>query len=104
MPLCVCTPALVTASLMAVAVAAGNSDQSSAMAPVTNGAAALVPPNVSDLPSGPRLVMFSPGASRPRLPIELPRLEWLVGLPCPSHPATGIGQEWRERAEPPTSP
>ena len=63
-------PACVTASLIWAAVAPGNSDQSSAIAPVTKGAAALVPPNVCGLPFVPRLVTFSPGALSPRLPIE----------------------------------
>ena len=70
----------VTADLIVAALAPGNSDQSSAMAPVTKGAAALVPPNVCGLRFAPRLVMSTPGAIRPRLPIEFPRLVWLRGL------------------------
>ena len=65
----------VMASFIAAAEAFGNSDHSSATAPVTNGAAALVPPKVSGLPSAPRLVIPSPGAPSPRRPIELPRFE-----------------------------
>jgi hypothetical protein len=65
----------VTANLTSAAVAVGNSDHNSAIAPVTNGVAALVPPKVSGLPSAPRLVMASPGALRPRLPIELPKFD-----------------------------
>src|ERR1700704_1682038 len=53
--------AWVTASLICAADAAGNSEYSSAIAPVTNGAAALVPPNVRGLPSALRLVIPSPG-------------------------------------------
>src|SRR5258708_3545236 len=74
-------PARITANLIWAAVALGNSDQSSAIVPVTNGAAALVPPNIAGLPSVPRLVIFSPGAASPRLPIELPRFDSVVGLP-----------------------
>ena len=53
--------AWVRASLICAAVAAGNTDHSSAVAPVTKGAATLVPPSVSDWPPEPRLVMPSPG-------------------------------------------
>jgi hypothetical protein len=52
------------------AVAAGNSDQAKAIAPVTKGAATLVPPSVSGSPWAPRLVIWSPGARNPRRPIE----------------------------------
>ncbi len=82
----------VTANLIRAAVALGNSDQSNAIAPVTNGAAALVPLNVTGFPSGPRLTMFSPGAASPYLPMELPRFDSAVGLPCESHPTTEITQ------------
>jgi len=71
-------PACVTASLIWAALAPGNSDQSSAITPVTKGAAALVPPNICGLPFVPRLVMFSPGALSPRLPIEPPRFDSLA--------------------------
>ena len=74
-------PACVTASLIRAALALGNCDHNKAIAPVTKGAAALVPPNVSGLPSVPRLVTFSPGAASPRLPMELPRFDSVVGLP-----------------------
>ncbi len=74
-------PACVTAIFTCAAVVLGNSDHSSAIAPVTKGAATLVPPNVCGLPFVPRLVMFSPGALSPRLPIELPRFDSLSGLP-----------------------
>ena len=67
--------AWVAASFISVAVAVGNSDHSNAIAPVTKGAAALVPPKVSVSPSAPRLVILSPGAPNPRRPIELPRFE-----------------------------
>ena len=45
-------------------------DNNNVMVPVTNGAAALVPPNVGALPLTPRLVTPSPGALSPRLPYE----------------------------------
>jgi hypothetical protein len=73
--------ACVAASLIWDAVALGNSDQSKAMAPVTKGAAALVPLKVCSLPSAPRLVMPSPGALNPRRPMDPPKLESLRGLP-----------------------
>ena len=74
-------PAWVTASLIWAAVALGNSDHSSAMAPVTKGAAALVPPEVCGLSPGPRLTMSCPGAASPHRPMELPRFDSAVGLP-----------------------
>jgi hypothetical protein len=64
-----------TAYLISVGVALGNADHKRAIVPVTKGAAALVPPNVSDWPSEPRLVISSPGALSPRLPAELARFE-----------------------------
>jgi hypothetical protein len=42
-------------SLTWFAVAEGNSDQRSAIAPVTKGAATLVPPEIDDFPPVPRL-------------------------------------------------
>ena len=69
------------ASLICAADAKGNSDQRSAIAPVTKGTATLVPPSVSACPSELKLVMASPGAVKPRLPIELPRFESFIGLP-----------------------
>ena len=80
------------ASLICAAVAAGNSDHNSAIVPVTNGTATLVPPSVSDCPSAPRLVMPSPGARKPRLPMELPRFDSFVGLPVRSQATTGRTQ------------
>jgi hypothetical protein len=53
----------------------GNVDQINATAPVTNGVAALVPLRVTGWPSISRLVIRSPGALSPDLPIDLPRLE-----------------------------
>ena len=70
-----------TAALIWAALAPGNSDQSNAIVPVTKGAAALVPLNVLGSPFGPRLVMFSPGAPSPRLPIEPPRFDSASGFP-----------------------
>ena len=78
------------ASLICAAVAAGNSDHTNAIAPVTKGTATLVPPNVTDWPSEPRLVMPSPGALNPPLPMELPRFDNFIGLPARSQAATGM--------------
>jgi hypothetical protein len=64
-----------TAYLTSVAVAVGKADHKRAIAPVTKGAAALVPPNVRDWPTAPMLVISSPGALSPRLPAELARFE-----------------------------
>jgi hypothetical protein len=99
-----CRPHRVIANFTSAAFASGNSDHSSAIAPVTKGAAALVPLIVRDLPSVPRLVMLCPGALSPRLPIELPRLDSPVGSPLPSQLTTGITQGWRVIAELPTVP
>jgi len=41
----------------------------------------LVPPNVSGCRIALKLVTEAPGAHRPRLPIELPRLGSFKGLP-----------------------
>jgi hypothetical protein len=73
--------ALVTASLICAAFAAGNSDHKSAIVPVTNGTATLVPPSVSGWPPVLKLVTPSPGALKPRLPIELPKFDSFIGLP-----------------------
>ena len=64
--------AWVTAYWTSAADAAGKADHSNAIAPVTNGVAALVPLNVNGEPWEPRLVMSSPGAISPRLPSEWP--------------------------------
>src|SRR6185312_15950123 len=97
-------PAPAMAHLIIVAEANGNSDHSNAMAPVTKGAAALVPPKVSNAPWAPRLVMFSPGALNPCLPMELPRLDWATGRPLLSDATTGITKRWRVMIELPTVP
>jgi hypothetical protein len=65
----------IKANLTSAAFAPGTSDHKSATAPVTKGAATLVPPSVSGFPSAPRLVMPSPGALSPRLPMELPKVD-----------------------------
>ena len=67
--------AVVIALFTEAAVAFWKSDSNNAMAPVTNGAAALVPPNVGRLPLTLKLVIPCPGALSPRRPIELPRFE-----------------------------
>ena len=74
-------PDCVTASLISPALASGNSDQSSAMAPVTKGAAVLVPAKACSLASALRLAMLTPGALRPWHAIDLPRFDALKGLP-----------------------
>src|SRR5262245_34611396 len=96
--------ARVTAVLIVAALLLRKMDQISAMAPVTNGVAALVPLEVIVPPSESRLVIASPGAMRPRRPIALPRLVMPSGLPRASHAATGITHGWRVIAEPPTVP
>jgi hypothetical protein len=63
------------AILRSDAVATENIDCNSAIVPVTNGAAALVPLKIGELPLAPRLVMPSPGAASPRRPIEFPKFE-----------------------------
>ena len=67
--------ACATADFTSAAVVVGNSDHSSAMAPVTNGVAALVPPDGYSGPTAPRLVTLSPGALTPRRPIVCPRFD-----------------------------
>src|SRR5262249_46680261 len=74
-------PACVMANLICAALASRNSDHNSALVPVTNGTATLVPQSVSDCPCGLKLVMPSPGALKPRLPIEPPKFETFIGLP-----------------------
>ena len=92
------------ACLISDEVAPGNCDHSRAIAPVTNAAAALVPPDRAGLPFGPRLVTAAPGALTPCLPIELPRFEDPNGRPSWSHAATGTTQGSRVIAEPANSP
>lgn len=74
------------------------------MAPVTNGVATLVPPNVRGWPAVPRLVMFVPGAENPRRPMELPKFDSLMGLLIRSQATTGMTQGWRVIAELPSVP
>lgn len=74
-------PAWVTATFICAGLASRNSDQSSATVPVTKGADVLVPPDVCGFPFVPRLVMFSPGALSPHLPIELPKFDSRSNLP-----------------------
>src|SRR5271155_2580972 len=94
--------AWITANLISAALAPGNSDQRSAIAPVTKGAAALVPPKVFAFPSIPRLVIFSPGALSPHLPMDFPKFDSLSGLPSRLQATTGITHECRVMAELPT--
>ena len=56
--------AWVAANFISVAVAVGNSDHNNAIAPVTKGAAALVPPRVSGLPLAPMLVISVAGCAQ----------------------------------------
>lgn len=67
--------AVVIASLTAAAVAFGNTDSNNAMAPVTKGAATLVPLTDGGWPLPAKLVIPSPGALSPRRPMELPKFE-----------------------------
>src|SRR5438132_11640604 len=87
---------------MRVVSARGNSDNSNAIAPVTKGAAALVPPDICGLPFVPRLVIPTPGAIRPRRPIDHPKFDSGRGLPRKSQAATGITAGWRVITELPT--
>jgi hypothetical protein len=81
-----------TARRICDAEALRNADHMSAIVPVTNGAAALVPVKVKVFVSVPRLVTFWPGARNPLRPTEGPRLEIRSGLPRSSQAATGITQ------------
>ncbi len=96
--------ACLKASRIRAAPALGNSDQSRAIAPVTKGAAALVPQNVFDCPSVPRLAMFCPGAASPLLPMEPPRFDSIKGAPRWSTAMTRITEGWPVRVELPTVP
>jgi hypothetical protein len=69
------------ANFTGAALDAGKTDQRSATAPETNGAAALVPLSVCDWRSEPRLVILSPGALSPRLPMVLPGFVASIGRP-----------------------
>jgi hypothetical protein len=80
----------VVAHLIWAADADGNSDHSNAMAPVTNGTATLVPERLTVPPSTARLVIRSPGALKPRAPIELPRFDSCIGRLRRSHATTGM--------------
>src|ERR671922_1964742 len=82
--------ACVTATLIWPALAFGNCDQVNAIAPVTKGAAMLLPPEGAELPSVPRLVTPSPGALRPRRPMEFPKLDFSTGLPRRSQAVTAM--------------
>ena len=57
------------------APAAGNIDDSSPSAPETNGAAKLVPARATGGPWVARLMMASPGAPRPHLPVDRPKFD-----------------------------
>ncbi len=74
------------------------------MAPVTNGAAKLVPPRLVAEPRAARLSIGSPGPPSPRLPMELLRFDSLSGRPRRSQATTGMTQGWRVIAELPTAP
>src|SRR5258708_5576468 len=87
------------ASLISAALAWGNCDHSNAIAPVTNGAAALVPLAVNQPSGAAKLVILSPGARNPSLPIEAPKLDWLMGRPTSLQAVTGITQGCRVIAE-----
>lgn len=80
------------ACLMEAAEAEGRSDHSNAIAPLTKGAAMLVPPEIAGSPSKRRLVTPAPGPASPRRPIDAPRFETPIGAPIASHPVTGMTQ------------
>jgi hypothetical protein len=67
--------ALVIDCIIAVAVALGNTDQRSAILPVTNGTAKLVPLILVYFSPGYVLLIFTPGAIIPLFPIDGPKLE-----------------------------
>ena len=95
---------LVIAILTCAVVAAGKSDQSKAMVPVTNGVAALVPVSMCDEFPAPRLTISSPGAPSPFLPIEAPMLDRFNGRPCWLYAATGMTAGCCVSVLPPTVP
>ena len=84
----------VTAYIIAEGVAFGNIDQSSAIHPVTKGAAKLVPLITEYLPPGEVLVIFTPGAINPLFPIEEPKFELRSRVPYSLQLAIGISQGW----------
>jgi hypothetical protein len=92
----------VIANFTPAAPAAGNSDQSNAVVPVTNGAAALVPLKVRGFPLVPRLVIFCPGALSPLLPIESPRFDSLAGRPLTSRKKSLHPGQMPGAGDPPT--
>lgn len=87
------------AEITSAEVAPGNSDHNSATAPVTKGAAALVPPRHSGLPSTPRLTISTPGAQSPRIATDRPRFVLCIGDPWRSQATTGIAHACRVMAE-----
>src|SRR4051812_19858756 len=87
------------ASLISAALARGNCDHSSAIAPVTSGAVALVPLAVNQPSGAAKLVILSPGARNPSLPIEAPKLDWPTGRPRSLQEVTGITHRCRVIAE-----
>jgi len=90
--------------LIAAAVARENADLSRAAVPATNGAAALVPLILEIAALEPITGTFSPGALRPRCPVDALRLELASGRPESSHAITGIVQGWLVKTEPPIIP
>src|SRR5205085_957182 len=87
--------ARMSAYLTSAAATAGNSDHNNAMAPVTNAAAMLVPSEVIGPPAGARLVILTPGALNPRVPIAFPRFDAPTGRPWRSQATTEMTQGWR---------
>ncbi len=72
--------------------ALGNFDHNKAAAPVTNGAAALVPLRATDWSWVLRLTIRSPGAANPLRPIARPRLLSRIGIPLRLMATTGMTQ------------
>src|SRR5262249_35376519 len=63
-----------------------------------------VPPSVSGRPSALKLVMASPGAVKPCLPIERPRFDSFIGRPRRSQATTGMTHGCRGMEELPMAP
>ena len=82
-------PAYVKACLMSATGADGMIDHSKAAVPVTKGAAAEVPLKRRVPPPAARLCTSSPGADKPRRPIDGPKFDKLAIRPPLPQAATG---------------
>jgi hypothetical protein len=72
------------------ALAFENTDQRSARDPVTKGAAILVPVICMYPPPELVLVILTPGAISPRIPIDGPKFDIRSSTPYSLHAATGM--------------